>query len=439
MVRLRRLRDALHGIRRILDQRRRYRAAGYPVREIGQRGRRLALIFAALVRQRRLAALRAPRRWRRRPTWTNRAEHGAWRTMVRTMMEDDPEMFFEHFRMTPQVFNELLARLTPYLQKRPMHMYLPPGERLALTLHYLASGSFQKFAGSSFCVPPSTVCTVIKETCEVLWEQLLEECFPPLTEERLEGIMDGFWQNWNFPNAMDGKHCILQNFANADADWLNYKGDFSMVLLGMCDSKYKFTYVSIGGRGRRHDAGLWRECDLHHALVNGELPLPAPRLLPGGWVATPPTIIADGAFPLGPNLMKPFRRPQLLSPADHIFNYRISRARQTIENAFGILSARWRVLRRTFIAKEATARAIIQACVVLHNYLILNQENVPPHQYWYAPPNIRDVTGIAEHQLPPVRFDVQEELDDGDLIREHLVDYFVGPGSVPWQWQHMNG
>ncbi|KAK3929350.1 SPOC domain-containing protein 1 [Frankliniella fusca] len=60
---------------------------------------------------------------------------------------------------------------------------------------YLASGSFQKFAGSSFCVPPSTVCTVIKETCEVLWEQLLEECFPPLTEERLEGIMDGFWQN----------------------------------------------------------------------------------------------------------------------------------------------------------------------------------------------------------------------------------------------------
>ncbi|KAK3929680.1 Protein ANTAGONIST OF LIKE HETEROCHROMATIN PROTEIN 1 [Frankliniella fusca] len=75
--------------------------------------------------------------------------------------------------------------------------------------------------------------------------------------------------------------------------------------------------------------------------------------------------------------MKPFRLPQLLSHTDHIFNYRISRARRTIENAFGILSARWRVLRRTFIGKEATARAIIQACVVLHNYLILNQENVP--------------------------------------------------------------
>lgn len=100
----------------------------------GDRYPRLALMFAALARQRRLRHLRAPRRWRRRPAWAGRDVHGAWRTQIRQMLEDDPEVFFEYFRMTPEVFNELLARVAPLIQKRPQYMYIPPGERLALTL-----------------------------------------------------------------------------------------------------------------------------------------------------------------------------------------------------------------------------------------------------------------------------------------------------------------
>ncbi|KAK3919875.1 Putative nuclease, partial [Frankliniella fusca] len=196
----------------------------------------------------------------------------------------------------------------------------------------------------------------------------------------------------------------------------------------------------------RHDAGLWRETALRQRLENGTFPLPAPRLLPGGTVVSPPAIFADGAFPLTPNLMKPFRQPEIVSDAERIYNYRLSRARRTIENAFGILSSRWRVLRRSYIASVMTSRTIIQACVVLHNYLVLNQENVPPHQYWYIPPNVQDIPGFREHQLPPAE-DQEEDVDDPEAlpppveelqdpraIREHLVDFFVGPGSVPWQW-----
>ncbi|KAK3907333.1 Protein ALP1-like [Frankliniella fusca] len=262
------------------------------------------------------------------------------------MLEVDPEVFFEYFRMTTEAFNELLARVAPLIQKRPQYMYIPPVERLALTLHFLATGSYQKFSGALFTIPQPTANGIIRETCEALWDELREE---------------------NQPNAREG-------------EWLNCKGDFSMVLLGMCDANYKFVYVSIGGRGRRHDAGLWKECDLYAALRDGTLPLPPPRKLPGGRVVTPPTIVGDGAFPLGPNLMTPFRQPQIVSDAERIYNYRLSRARRTIENAFGILSSRWRVLWRTFIAHEENARSIIKACVVLHNLLILNQENVPPQR-----------------------------------------------------------
>ncbi|KAK3925282.1 Signal transducer and activator of transcription 1 [Frankliniella fusca] len=115
----------------------------------------------------------------------------------------------------------------------------------------------------------------------------------------------------------------------------------------------------------------------------------------------------------------------------------LSRARRTIENAFGILSSRLLVLRRYYIASVVTSRTIIQACVELHNYLVLKQENVPPHQYWYIPPNVQDIPGFGDHQLPPAEDQEEdaddpeasapvEELQDPRAIREHLVDFLRG-------------
>lgn len=76
----------------------------------------------------------AARRWCVRPYFQYRAQFGMYHTMVPVMMAQDPEKFFNYFRMTPRVFNELLAQVGPGLQRRPVVGYLCPGERLAMTL-----------------------------------------------------------------------------------------------------------------------------------------------------------------------------------------------------------------------------------------------------------------------------------------------------------------
>ena len=52
-----------------------------------------------------------------------------------------------------------------------------------------------------------------------------------------------------------------------------------------------------------------------------------------------------------------------------IANYRISRGREVVENAFGILSSRFRVLSDTMLVHTKTVKDIMLACEVLHNIL----------------------------------------------------------------------
>lgn len=67
-----------------------------------------------------------------------------------------------------------------------------------------------------------------------------------------------------------------------------------------------------------------------------------------------------------------------------IFNYRLSRGRRVVENAFGILAQKWRILRRPFRANAENTNRIVSACVTLHNFLLKES------QVSYCPPGTAD-------------------------------------------------
>ena len=84
--------------------------------------------------------------------------------------------------------------------------------------------------------------------------------------------------------------------------------------------------------------------------------------------------------------MKPFPTQDL--PIDErTFNYRLSRARRVIENAFGIAATRFRIFRRPIIANVENVKVITEAVVALHNFLMShNSSNV----HRYCPINYTD-------------------------------------------------
>ena len=130
--------------------------------------------------------------------------------------------------------------------------------------------------------------------------------------------------------------------------------------MAICDANYQFTMVDIGDSGRNSDGGVFS----YH------LSIPDPERLPGSPKAKcyPNVLVADEAFQLQQNVMKPYPTEVLLLP-ERIFNYILSRARRIIENTFGIAAARFRVFRRPIQARVEMVVQITKA-VVLHNFLM---------------------------------------------------------------------
>lgn len=97
-------------------------------------------------------------------------------------------------------------------------------------------------------------------------------------------ISEDFDLMWNFPHcvgALDGRHIHFRAPISDGSYYYNYKGYNSIVLLGMVDAKYKFTYVNMGVNGRISDGGVFRGSKLCQALSNNSLNFPPPECLPG--------------------------------------------------------------------------------------------------------------------------------------------------------------
>ena len=235
---------------------------------------------------------------------------------------------------------------------------------------------------------------------------------------------------------MDGKHVVILKPAKSGSTYLNYKQTFSMVLMAVADAHYKFLYVNVGGQGRISDGGVFAKCKLAEAMEKNTLNFPEPSTLPNAAsaVLVPYLVVADDAFPLRPNIMKPFPRRQL-SEKERIYNYRLSRACRVVENAFGILANKFRVFKSPIALKQSTVRSIVLATVCLHNFLCEKQlasSNAAADEE----DDLDELENSCENsglQDISAAFGTGRASTDAKVVRNTLVEYFFGAGAVDWQ------
>ena len=287
----------------------------------------------------------------------------------------------------------------------------------------------------------ATVHFIVKETCQAIWDVLTPTEMPVPSKDDWIRIESEFVRRWKFPNcigALDGKHVTIVAPPNSHSLFYNYKGTFSINLMALVDANYKFIFIDVGNYGSNADGGVFTRSEFGRCFYNKDLDIPPPKALPNAPLAglIPHCIVADEAFPLRSDIMRPYprktkKRDRL--PVDKaIFNYRLTLARRVVENAFGILAQRFRLFNRRIQLDEKNVIIVVKACCVLHNWLrgksefsevssFLNPDKEP---FLPAGGPVRNLAHLQGYHS------AAESIKTRNLFK----DYFNSPaGSVPFQ------
>lgn len=391
-----------------------------------------------------------------RRCWTRqwvsrREERGAYNTIFKELAIEDSCGFAEYMRMPHHKFIELLSIIGPLVQKQdtPMRMSIPPGERLALTLRYLATGESFQSLSFQFRIGRTTIGEIVMQVCTAMLNTLKETYLKtPSSEEKWREIAELFLSRWNIPNnigAIDGKRIVIQKPAFSGSHYHDYKGNESIIALVVSGPDYECLYADIGTNGRNPDGHAWARCNLKESLDDTTNPLhiPPPQPLPGRTVPVPFVLTGDEAFGLAKYMLRPYPQKNL-TVEQRISNYRISRGRRISENILGILCNRWRCLRVPFLLSPEKVKVIVLAILVLHNWLradisskhvyclpaIMDQEDL--HTGQFIPGTWRDDT----HRESFLDLEVSLSRNSTRVakeMREEFTSWFNNEGDVTWQ------
>lgn len=224
--------------------------------------------------------------------------------------------------------------------------------------------------------------------------------------------------------------------------------------MAIADASYRFTFIDVGAPGADGDMNTFARTSIGQQIFNNadSLNLPENEILHD--FDCPYFFVADDAFPLNLKIMKPYsgrsfeknqetgeRNTKKLELDKTIFNYRLSRARRTVENAFGILTMRWGCLRSEFQSKPEKVRVIVAACCALHNYMTKNASNyIKPTMIDHFDVNdarndgdwrsIEQLTPINSRQIP------KRSKDDAIFLRNKLKTYVNEVDIIPNQQKY---
>ena len=242
--------------------------------------------------------------------------------------------------------------------------------QVAITIWRLGTNIEYRTIAALFGLGRSTVCERVLDTCEVIARHLMPTYVRVPQNECFRDIIDGFQCRWGFPQtvgAIDGTHIHVPILRpkESGSDYYNRKGYHSILMQAIVEFRGLFIDVNIGWPGKVHDARVFANSSCYRKGTNGIMFPNWPRTI--GGVSVPLVILGDVAYPLLPWLMKPYLENASTTRQQRNYNYRHSRARMIVENAFGRLKGRWHCLLKRIDSHVLNVPNIVASCTVLHN------------------------------------------------------------------------
>ncbi|XP_064461765.1 putative nuclease HARBI1 [Ornithodoros turicata] len=284
---------------------------------------------------------------------------------VQAMREDT---FKSHFRLHRSTVEKMATLLAPALESATIHPGRPTipamKQRLVVIWSLANLESFSQVSvGDRFGVAKSTVFHCVRRVGSALLDMArLFVAWPSNCHDALPIIL-GFQGKSRFPKvlgAIDGSHIEITAPKENASSYVNRKGFHSVVLQAVCDHEMRFLH-----------------CSVDHFPLDSYL-------------------VGDAAYPIGPHLLTPHRDDGHLTVKERRYNVHLSRARVTIERAFGLLKGRFRRLFRVETRRPDIIVTIIIVACIFHNACLMWGDT------FEEPPvaDRQDETSVPEDETP---------------------------------------
>ncbi|VDL76105.1 unnamed protein product [Nippostrongylus brasiliensis] len=286
----------------------------------------------------------------------------------------NPDSFYTYVRLYPNEFEALHGRLVRKLSHAVTHRSpIPSRQRLCIFLRFTGHGSSYHMSGE-FAIGATTACSIAYEVARAIIDELHDCAFPTVTFQTWLYALDDFSTRWDYPAAMgalDGKRiaCVCPN--RSGSRFFNYKNFYSLVLLALVDANYKCVLYDLGAPGRSSDAGIFMTSSMKTLLEESEDDFPSDVNLEG--LGTVPChFLVDQGFRLTTRFMRPYPNAEAASDSrKRYFNYKMNSARRVVENYFGILAGRFRLLLRRVHGTPEKIKDIVLSLMVTFDISLL--------------------------------------------------------------------
>ena len=338
---------------------------------------------------------------------------------------NDDDEFDKTYRMNKEMFSNLVKMLTPYVDYNPKYAKRANGLGdytveiiIHCTIRWLAGGSYLDIKLITGISIPGFYHIIHKGMDAILLCKELDSIKFPSNNEEIETMAENFagLSSHNLftgcVGAIDGYLCLIKRPSHKKVDHVlsffsGHYQCYGVNIQACCDHLCRFTYVAIAGPGGMNDIKAYDLLSIKKTVAN----------LPNGYY-----LIGDNAYIPSEHFLTPFKGKQRENPACDAYNYYLSQLRIRIEMSFGIMTNKWRILKKPLEVDIKNVRRVVMSICRLHNYVISSQPSIVEEKLKKKKSPGTSNTNVGDSGLGYLPSDNTMQLIPGvSAIRDNLV------------------
>ncbi|XP_021821639.1 protein ALP1-like isoform X2 [Prunus avium] len=340
--------------------------------------------------------------------------------------------FRRRYRMQSHLFNKVMHDICNYdeyfVQKRNAtgNLGLLPEQKFTAVIRMLAYGSYADQVDEIARMRKSTTLESLVRFCDAVETLYSRDYLRRPTPRDLQRLLQKA-EARGFPGMVGSIDCMHWQWKNCPIAWQgdygNRKAQKSIILEAVAGFDTWVWHAFFGFAGSQNDLNVLGQSPVFNEVLRGEAPNITYQI--NNIVYQNGYYLADDIYPRWTTFVKSIPHPR--SQEQKLFATYQEGYRKDVERCFGILQARWAIIRgaaRMF--DEEVLRSIMMTCIILHNMIVEDEYDYNSEDVYEPDPMNTALTRIYEKPMGPNGEPVQHEpLVKNDRVMTRMIDRYM--------------